>query len=183
MPTVPRPRLTHFGLYVRDVERMTAFYTEVLGLTVTDRGHFGPAAEEIVFLSSDPGEHHQFVLIAGRPETLDFNVAQQMSFLVGSLDELRTLHRRIVADGRQIERCVTHGNAWSVYFMDPEGNRAEVYAHTPWHVPQPHGHPIDLTLPESEIVRLTEAHCRATPGFMTAEEREVELAERMRRGA
>ena len=32
---------------------------------------------------------------------------------------------------------VTHGNAVSVYFADPEGNGIEVFCDTPWHVRQP----------------------------------------------
>ncbi len=32
---------------------------------------------------------------------------------------------------------VTHGNAISVYFADPEGNGIEVFCDTPWHVAQP----------------------------------------------
>ena len=32
---------------------------------------------------------------------------------------------------------VTHGNAVSVYFKDPEGNGIEIFCDTPWHVPQP----------------------------------------------
>ena len=33
-----RPTPSHFGIYVTDVERMVAFYTEVFDLTITDRG-------------------------------------------------------------------------------------------------------------------------------------------------
>jgi catechol 2,3-dioxygenase len=170
MSNSPRPRLAHFGLHVRDVKRMTDFYTRVFGLTVTDRGEVSGRGE-LVFLSADPDEHHQFVIMSGRPDEVNFNVIQQISFLVDSLDELRTLHERIVADGREIDRCVTHGNAWSVYFFDPEGNRAEAYCHTPWHIPQPHAFPIDFARSNDEIVAVTEAHCRESEGFMPASER------------
>lgn len=27
-----------------------------------------------------------------------------------------------------------HGNAWSIYFADPEGNRIELYTPSPWYV-------------------------------------------------
>jgi catechol 2,3-dioxygenase len=175
----PRPKLGHFGVYVQDVEPMVRFYSEVLGLLVTDRGRVGPDKMELVFLSADPSEHHQFALMEGRPDDGGFNVIQQMSFRVDALEELRLLYRRLVGSDARIERSVTHGNAWSVYFFDPEGNRAEVYCHTPWHVPQPHAHPIDLTLPADEIARFTEEHCRATEGFMMADEYEKKMAEKM----
>lgn len=175
MASTPKPRLTHVGLYTRNLDKMVDFYTKVFGLTVTDRGEIsGPA--KMVFMSSDPDEHHQFVLVEGRPDDAEFNVAQQLSFLVDSLDELRTMRDRIAAAGMDIARTTTHGNAWSIYFYDPDENRVEVYAHTPWHVPQPHAHPFDLSLSNEEIMKQTEAHCREDPGFMPREQRQKKMA-------
>lgn len=179
MDAAPKPRLTHVGLFTDRMEAMVAFYTEVLGLTVTDRGEVGSNAARIVFMSSDPGEHHQFVLVDSPPGMGARGVAQQISFLVGSLDELRAAHARVCEAGMEITRMVTHGNAWSFYFNDPDGNRIEIYAHTPWHVPQPHAHPFDLSLSNEEILRQTEAHCREDPGFMPAGERQREVARLM----
>jgi catechol 2,3-dioxygenase len=179
MPKNPRPKLGHFGVYVRDVGRMARFYSNVLGLLITDRGRVGPDKMELVFMSADPTEHHQFALMEGRPDDGGFNVIQQMSFRVDTLDELRLLYQRLVDSDAKIERSVTHGNAWSVYFYDPEGNRGEVYCHTPWHVPQPHAHTIDLTQPADVIERFTEEHCRTTPGFMMAADYEKQMAEKM----
>ena len=177
----PRLRLTHFGLFVGDLEVMERFYTQVMGLTVTDRGPY-PNEEQfpyMVFLSSDPKEHHQFVLISGRPDEVDFSLNQQMSFLVDSLDDLRATLDRVQAAGVEAIEGRTHGNAWSIYFPDPEGNRIEVYTHTPWHVPQPHLLEMDFGRPVSQIMAETEAHCRSTEGFMSAEAREREMKELM----
>jgi catechol 2,3-dioxygenase len=179
MPSTPKPRLTHMALFTYDLETMADFYTRVMGLAVSDRGAASSAPVQMVFLSSDPQEHHQFVLANGRPDYATFSIAQQISFLVNSLDELRTMHNRVADEGMEIIRTVTHGNAWSVYFEDPERNRIEIYAHTPWHVPQPHSHPFDIALPNEEIMKQTEAHCRADPGFMTVAEREKILAKRI----
>lgn len=181
MANKPKPRLTHVGLFTREMEKMVDFYTEVLGLTVTDQGEIGATPARIVFMSSDPGEHHQFVLIDGRPEDTTFNVAQQISFLVDSLDELRTLHDRVAGAAMEITRTTNHGNAWSFYFNDPDGNRIEIYTHTPWHVPQPHAHPFDLSLSNDEIMNQTEIHCREDPGFMPVADRERKMAKLMAR--
>jgi len=172
MTDMPRAKLAHFGFYVRDLPKMEDFYINILGLIVTDRGVATDVRPDLVFMSAEPGEHHQLVLVSGRPEDDGFNRVQQISFLVDSLDQLRVLHERLVADQCNIERCITHGIAWSIYFRDPEDNRVEVYCHTPWHVPQPHSHPIDYSLPTAEIEKLTEAHCRETEGFMSAAERQ-----------
>jgi catechol 2,3-dioxygenase-like lactoylglutathione lyase family enzyme len=166
----PRLQLTHVGMFVRDIEKMAAFYTDVMGLTVADRGDI-PGDRKIVFLSNDPDEHHQFVLVSGRPDDDSQVAAQQISFLVDTLDAVRTMHDRVKAAGMEITQQTNHGNAWSVYFKDPDGNRVEVYTHTPWHIPQPHAVPFDLSLSNAEIYAQTEAHCREDAGFMPADKR------------
>ena len=69
MSTAPAIAFSHIGIYVTDLAPMEAFYTGVFGFTVTDRGHLDTPRGQValVFLSRDPGEHHQFVLAAGRP--------------------------------------------------------------------------------------------------------------------
>ena len=63
-----------------------------------------------------------------------------------SIDELRTMYRRVVA--RNVDNLLArnHGNSWSVYFDDPEGNNLEVYLDSPFHVPQPFGEYLDFDL-------------------------------------
>lgn len=179
MKSHPTPKLTHFALFVRDLPKMEEFYTRVMGLTITDRGEATSAPVEMVFMSSDPAEHHQFVLVSGRPDDVNFSLNQQMSFVVDSLDELREMRDRVVDAEMNVKRCVTHGNAWSIYFDDPEGNLIENYVHTPWYIPQPHSIAIDLDLPNKQIMADTEAHCREDPKFMTKADRESEMAEMM----
>ncbi len=179
MTATPRPRLTHFALFCSDLERMEDFYTRLMGLTVTDRGEASSAPVQMVFMSSDPGEHHQFVLVSGRPDDVNFKLNQQMSFTVDSLDELRTMRDRVVAEDVEINNCVTHGNAWSVYFNDPEANGVECYVPTPWHVAQPNIHPFDLNKSDQEIRTETEELCRSGDHFMSAGDRQVEMARMM----
>lgn len=170
VPVSPAPPVSfsHFGIYVTDLARMTDFYTRVLGLLVSDRGelHGGP---ELVFLSRDPDEHHQMVLATGRPPGVEYNVVNQISFKLPSLETLKTMHARAREEGIKPFRIVTHGNAWSVYFADPEGNRVEVFVDTPWHTPQPLAEPFDIEAPAETILRDTEALCRSRPGFMSRE--------------
>ena len=46
---------------------------------------------------------------------------------------------------------ISHGNAWSMYFKDPEGNRIELFVDTPWYVKQPLRIPMDMRLPDDEL--------------------------------
>jgi catechol-2,3-dioxygenase len=147
---------------------MQRFYTEVLGLMVTDQGD-GRGGMHLTFMSASPANHHQVVLVTGRPDTSGFNPINQISFLVESLAELREVHRRALALGATEMRPVSHGNAWSIYFKDPEGNPVELYVDSPFYTPQPCGEPFDLDLPNEEIVKRTEAMCRQRPRFMTRE--------------
>lgn len=172
--------LTHVGIYVSDLARMVDFYTRVVGFAVSDRGQRTQGGGEIVFLTRDPGEHHQFVLATGRPAEPGFNIVNQLSFLVDGLATLKSLHREI-RNEPDVEDLgpVSHGNALSAYFLDPEKNRIEFYLHTPWHVPQPHRMPIDLTLPDAELWALVEKRVRATPGFKPREEWIAEMEGRI----
>src|SRR5438477_6769127 len=164
MTTLPTVSFSHFGLYVTDLPRMEDFYTRQLGLLVSDRGSL-PGGPALVFLSRDPDEHHQLVLVTGRPPGVDYNVVNQISFKLPTLADLQAMHTRVCEEGIKEFRIVTHGNAWSVYFADPEGNRVELFVDTPWHTPQPFAEPFDLEAPAEAIMAETEALCRSRPGF------------------
>ena len=159
-----RPQLTHAGVWVRDMENMIGFYTRVLGFEITDQGHVPRYNGNIAFLSNDPEIHHQMVFADGRADDGPSTV-NQLSFTVNSLDELRTMYHRVVAEGVENLLPRNHGNAWSVYFDDPEGNNIEVYLDSPFHIPQPFGEFLDFEQSDDEIVQITEARCREVDGF------------------
>ena len=52
MPQEQSPRLSHVGLYVTDVPKMTDFYTRVLGFVVSDRYHGSDGALQGVMLKA-----------------------------------------------------------------------------------------------------------------------------------
>lgn len=165
MPTPYTPNLSHFGLYCRDIDAMTAFYRAVFDLVETDRGQGITFPMTIVFLSARPEQHHQLALATGRGPDAPSTV-MQLSFKVQALDELREARRRALAQGARNLRGLNHGNAISIYFHDIEDNLVEVYLDTPWYVTQPHGDPLDLDKPDADIWAETEARCRADPTFM-----------------
>ena len=169
MTTPVQPRLAHCGIYVNDVGAQVDFYTRVLGLVVSDRGVSARSGTELAFLTAATDHHHQIVLISGRAPQ-GATTVNQLSFKVETLDELKAMFSRATDAGVGDIRQVNHGNALSFYFEDPEGNGLEVYMDTPWYVPQPHGAPIDLSLPSPQIMAEAERHCRETPGFMPHDE-------------
>lgn len=160
MSDSPDFTVSHFELRVRDVKQMERFYTEALGFIATDRSEGGNG---MVFLSRSPDEHHQIVLSPGgdgTPGALD-----HIALRVDSLGALRSVFQRLGSRGGVDFETVSHGNSWSIYLRDPEGNRVEIFADTPWHVAQPVRFAIDLELPDEELLRTTEEAIRTRPQF------------------
>lgn len=170
MLSVSRPTPSHFGIFVTDLERMVGFYTEVFGLTVTDRGRGRTFQNDLVFMSASQDQHHQLVLASGRPKEATFSTVMQVSFKVPALQYLRDIRSAALERGASQMRGLNHGNAISIYFSDPEGNTVEVYIDTPYYVAQPHGDPLDLSKTDEEIMRETEEICRKDPTFMPLHE-------------
>ncbi|MDR3530860.1 MAG: VOC family protein [Rhodopila sp.] len=160
-----RPDLSHVGIYVTDIKKIETFYCDVLDLIVTDRGAGRRFKNDLVFLSGEPTKHHQLALASGRaPGTA--STVMQVSFQVPTLAKLRAVRDKALANGAKELFGLNHGNAWSIYFHDPEDNVVEVYVDVPFYVPQPHGDPLDLDKSDEEIFQETEAVCRRDPGFM-----------------
>lgn len=160
-------RWSHAVLYVRNLDAMIDFYRKVLGFEVSDRGPLDPSHPglELAFLSQVGSDHHQLAFAPVRGDgpstTLD-----HMAFRVDSLADVKAFAARIQEDGRAGElRPTNHGNAWSIYFNDPEGNGIEVFCDSPFAVQQPQAKPWDVSLTEDELRRQTEQQFGGEPGF------------------
>ena len=170
--------MSHIGIYVYDVPKMEDFYTRVLGFTVTDRGKV--RGMDIVFTSWDAKDHHQVILVAGRPKELAYNHINQISFRVTSVEDLQAVWRRVKSEpGVSDLRGMDHGNAWSLYFRDPEGNRLEIFCDTQWYIEQPCIEDLDLSLPADQIRAKSDAFCRTAPGFKPIAEYQAEVARKI----
>jgi catechol 2,3-dioxygenase len=159
-------RFSHVGLFVGDVQHMASFYRRVLGFVESDRGVLD--GRGVIFLTRDPNEHHQLIFFSGLSETPREPVVNQLSFRLPDLESLIAFHADLGAADAVDVRPVDHGNAWSVYFRDPEGNRIEVYTCTPWYVSQPRRVPLDVRATPAAIRAETEAWCRLQPSFQSA---------------
>jgi len=151
---MPITGLGHVGLYCHDLPKMRDFYARVLGLTITDED----LDRGICFLSGAPdSEHHELALARAKEPTQKTQNVQQISFKVGSLDDVRTFYHRLRDAGMKIDRTVTHGIACSVYFYDPEDNRIEIYYTTPYKIRQPLGEPIDLDKADADLLAVAKS--------------------------
>jgi catechol-2,3-dioxygenase len=124
---MPIKGLSHVVLYVNDLEKMTAFYRDVLGL-VKYREHPG----RMVFMTPDPEiEDHQLALAKGRQG--EAKIIAHIAWRVETPADVKAYYERFKTLGVPIDHCVSHayeemGNTVSCYFLDPEGNCLEVYA-------------------------------------------------------
>ena len=173
-------RLAHATLAARDLDRMVAFYTDVLGFHITNRGEPVPGMGELVFISQAPDEHHQIVLVhTPEPTQPAFMMVDHLAFRTGTLDDLRDLADRLAADGNTSAIPISHGNAWSLYFTDPEGNGIECFIDSPYHVAQPYADGLDLSASDTDIDATTRAKIEALPEFRPFEQWRTEMAARL----
>jgi len=125
-------KIGHVVLNVSDLDASMRFYTEVLGLEVSDRYPPSMVPGGMVFLRCNP-DHHGVALVGGaaRPDASSLN---HFAFEVGSLDEvfrarawLRDHGVPLVFEGRRRAGCQV-----AVEFQDPDGNNLEIY----WNIDQ-----------------------------------------------
>tara|TARA_Y100000780_G_scaffold226494_1_gene240361 strand:+ start:4931 stop:5488 length:558 start_codon:yes stop_codon:yes gene_type:complete len=178
MATLPRINFTHTGTFCSDLDKMVEFYCQKLGFVVSDKG-VASTGHRLFFMTQNPEVHHQLVLFDGKPTDLPFNPINQLSFLLDSLEDLQRYYRFARANGIEGIDQVDHGNAWSMYFKDPEGNPIEMYVDAPFYTNQPCREPLDLEMPTAEILAQTEAMCRRRPGFQTREDWMQSMAQRI----
>ena len=129
---MPADHLGHVHLKVTDVDDAVAFYTDVLGLDVTER------VDRYAFLSF--GEHHHDLALQGigAAETDDGVPAEPRGPRVGlfhsawevdSPADLRETAERLGERGVAVSP-VDNGVSKALYFDDPDGNGVEVYLDT-----------------------------------------------------
>ncbi|MCP4040210.1 MAG: VOC family protein, partial [bacterium] len=143
---------------------LVAFYCDVLGFRVTNRGPVGEA--ELAFLSQDPSLHHQIAIVRGVPvPDRAFHMVDHLAFRAGALDDLRQIRSALLEAGVEDIIPISHGNAWSLYFDDPEGNGIEIYVDSPFHVAQPQGKSFDLDQSDEAIEQTTRKQFGDEPEF------------------
>ena len=119
--------ISHVVLYVNDLDKMVAFYRDVLGLVKYRENSRG-----MVFFTPDPElDDHQLALCKGREG--EGKLIAHIAWRVDTPADVKAFYEKFKAQGVPIDHCVSHayeemGNTVSCYFLDPEGNRLEIYA-------------------------------------------------------
>ncbi len=146
--------LGHVGIYVRDLEKMVGFYRDTLGMRITKQNW----CAGIVFFSTDAERaDHEIALFRGRPADADSRLINQISLRVETLDDLRVMHKKLLALDLRIDALVNHVSALGCYYFDPEGNRSEVFWVTGRPCWVPIAHLIDIHQSDEAVLAEIEA--------------------------
>ncbi len=129
----PKPRrLGHLVLNVRDIQKSVKFYTEIVGLEVSDW-----ISDQMVFLRSSV-DHHDLALAQippGEAAAADTYRPwrpglEHFSYELASIDEVEVMGRFLQEKEVEIVRGIgKHGPGENVFlvFKDPDGNYVEFY--------------------------------------------------------
>ena len=123
-------RLNHAVLYVSDLERSVAFYTDTFGMEVVAREPRANAA----FLRLPRGGNHHDLGLFGVGDTGPKRRGVGLYHLAWQLDTIDELvdARRALLEAGALGGESSHGATKSLYGADPDGNEFEVM----WRVPR-----------------------------------------------
>jgi catechol 2,3-dioxygenase len=129
----PSTRLGHVHLRVADLERATAFYRDLLGLSVT---LYGPdLGLPMVLLAA--GDYHHHIAIntwesaGAAPPPAGHTGLYHVAFLYPGRQELVKAVLRLREHGYAIAQFSDHGGSVAIYLDDPDGNGVELYYDRP----------------------------------------------------
>ncbi len=150
---LPRPfkirRFGHFGFNVDRLDDAISFYTDLLGFSVTDQvnlfdlvpSELRAMVEEVLtdprlIFTINSSDHHALMLahrtfgtLSGNDRSAKDNTLSQITWQVGSLQEVVHAEAYLRAQGVEIARVGRDmpGGNWHVYFFDPDDNMVELY--------------------------------------------------------
>ena len=134
--------IDHVAFNVRDLDKSVKFYTEVIGLKVTEREPSKPGIE--YFLDCGPsllGVIQAKDLTNNHPFSNEGLGANHFSFRIHSND-FESMIAHLEHHGVKIEYAKKRPKSWSLYFYDLDGNKLEA---TAW--------PLEDGLPEEKRVK------------------------------
>ncbi len=157
-------RLNHAVLFVADLERSLAFYTEVFGMEVIAQE---PRANAAFLRLPRSGNHHDLGLFgvgtAGGPKRPGAIGLYHLAWQVDTIDELAAARATLVEAGALVGES-SHGATKSLYGADPDGNEFEVM----WMLPRDEWGPFEDKAPIERLDLAAEA--RRWRGVRTAGE-------------
>lgn len=123
--SVQAVRLNHAVLFVSDLERSIAFYSDVLGMEVAARE---PRANAAFLRLVRSGNHHDLGLfgVGARPPRPRGSIGlYHLAWQVDGIEDLEAA-RLLLAERDAYTGESSHGATKSIYGTDPDGNELEI---------------------------------------------------------
>lgn len=145
------PRLGHVAVQADDLEALTALYTDVFGYEVVSRSRNAVAGNMVFLTRQRFDEDHPIQLIERRE-------GEHVALRVDTLGELKEWHAEIRRRAIPVVMTANHGTQVGFILREPASGRlVEVYWPTGRADVEPSLTPIDLELPEEEIMAAVRA--------------------------
>ena len=117
--------IRHAVLAVRDPQRSITFYTEVLGMELVTFLE----DMQMAFLSFGERDHDLAVIKVPDEQPVGSSGLAHIAFEIdGGPEQLQKLCTRLKARGIDTEMAFDHVMTHSLYFLDPDGNRFELFS-------------------------------------------------------
>lgn len=118
-------KVGHVVLGVRDPQRSIKFYTEALGMECVN------LLEDMQMAFFSFGERDHDIAVIKVPDDQPVGssgLAHTALEIDGGEEQLRELYEQLKRHGVQVEFTANHLITKSVYFLDPDGNRLEIFS-------------------------------------------------------
>jgi catechol 2,3-dioxygenase len=132
-PIDPNVRIGHVHLRTADIDRIRAFYVDVLGFDVVFEARDVPGwgtTGDILFVAAGGYHHHlgfnTWKSAGGPPQPDGVAGLHHVALLFSSRAQLAEAVRRLVDANVPLRQLTDHGTHLAVYLSDPDGNDLEL---------------------------------------------------------
>jgi catechol 2,3-dioxygenase len=132
-PIDEQVRIGHVHLRTADIDRVRAFYVDILGFDVVFEARDVPGwgtTGDILFVSAGGYHHHlgfnTWLSADGDPQQRGRTGLHHVALNFSSKAKLAEVVQRLVDAGVQLRQLSDHGTHLAVYLSDPDGNDLEL---------------------------------------------------------
>src|SRR6478672_7731518 len=132
-PIDPEIRIGHVHLRTADIDRIRAFYVDLMGFDVVFEARDVPGwgtTGDILFVSAGGYHHHlgfnTWKSAGGAPQPDGVTGLHHVALNFSSKARLAEVVRRLVDAGVPLRQLTDHGTHLAVYLSDPDGNDLEL---------------------------------------------------------